>query len=241
MRWPSYSRFRDHSLGAFCGLARRFSLVVLLAALTGPGCNTLRRMSGGAPAGAGFGSGRLTVPDGPTVTQNGSVAAGAQVATSTTRSTVPIPAGSIIELPSPAGAQNARPNAQISPPAHRVTLAAPSTLTAETTTQTATGPTTHAPPAPPSPAELATGAGIRVFYWLAAGLALACVALFYSGHAKAALVAGIGAGGLPLLASSALWLASHAAVAVVAISGALVAAWFFVRNRIAPPAPPPSP
>jgi hypothetical protein len=208
---------------------RRVFLASLLVALAPPSCSTLRRMWPDA------GRGTVSIPAGPTASQAGPIAAGARVSTSITRSSLPIPAGSIVEMPAAPAAQEAQPGPQISTPVAKVTLAAASTLTAETNTQTATGPTTHAPAAPPTPAELATGAGIRIFYWLAAGLAVAAVLLFYAGHGKAAIVAAAGAGGLPLLATSAAWLASHAAVAVVCVCAALVAAWYFVKNRIPDP------
>jgi hypothetical protein len=200
------------------------------------GCATLRGLSG-----TKAGSSRLTVPDGPTAAQVGDAATPAEVSRFNARTSIPLPAGTRIEIPAhkasqtpapaPIGAQPAAPAS----PAAVVTLSAASTLTTETTGQTARAQTTHAPAAPPTPAEIATGQGIRVFYWLAAGLALATVALFYLGHTKAAIVAAAGAASLPLLATSAAWIAMHAAVAIVCTVGALVAAWYFVRNRIPSP------
>lgn len=188
----------------------------------------------------------MTVPDGPTVSQTGDAATPAETARQTVKTSIPLPTGTRIDLSpaTPAGSPEiGLPGASQTPkngPGNvAITLAAPSALSSESVTLSARAQTNHAPPAPPTPAEIATGSGIRLFYWLAAGLAVACIALFYLGHGKAAIIAGIGAGGLPLLASSALWLATHAAVAVVAISGALVAAWFFVRHRVTdnPPTP----
>ena len=117
-------------------------------------------------------------------------------------------------------------------PAATVTLAAPSVLTIETTGETAKAQTTHAPPAPPTPADLAAGQGIRVFFYLAAALALAALALFYFGHTKAGILAIIGAGGLPILAQASANLAAHAATGILVAVAALVAAWYAVRHRI---------
>jgi hypothetical protein len=153
----------------------------------------------------------------------------------TAKASLPLPTGSRVEFPAP-GPINAPAGtpakADSLPFAGVVTLSAPSTLAIDITRQDASAATTHAPAAPPTPAETATGAGIRVFYYLAAALAVAAVVCFYTGHAKAGIVAAAGAGTLPLLAASSAYLATHAAVAVVAVAGTLIAAWFFVRGQI---------
>ena len=85
---------------------------------------------------------------------------------------------------------------------------------------------------PPSPSEVARGVGVRVFYWGGALLGLAACFAGYRGHAKAAVVFGIGALGMPLVANIA---STQAAIVVGGISilvgGTLFAAWHFVRDR----------
>lgn len=200
-----------------------------------PGC--LHRKSGGT----------VTIPSGPVATQTGQdIAAGATVGQTVHRTHLPLPAGSRVEIPAgpttatltgpagPAGAVNATPATQTAAP-FIVTLSAPSTLTQEATTQTASGPTTHAPPPPPTPADQATADGLRLFYYLAAGAALAAFALFWAGYFRAGLVAVLAAGGLPLLAQFSASLASHTAAALAALAAGLVAAWHFLKNRITDP------
>lgn len=212
---------------------RPLTLFPAVLALFLPGC--LHRKTGGT----------VTIPSGPAATQTGQdIAAGATVGQTVHRTQLPLPAGSRIEIPArpaaasvtapngPAGAVNATPETQ-TPAPFVVTLAAPSTLTQEATTQTASGPTTHAPPAPPTPADQATAAGLRLFYYLAAGAALAAFALFWAGYFRAGLVAVLAAGGLPLLAQFSAKVASHTAAALAALAAGLVAAWHFLKSRIA--------
>jgi hypothetical protein len=231
-------------------ISRRFarSLVCAAGLLAAAGCAALPRLPQAA--------GKLTLPTGPAATQSGDAATPARLASSISRATLPIPAGSRVEFPAPAagtpapvfvksGAQDDK-QAGNTAPAAAVTLAGPSSLTLETTRHDATGATTHAPPAPPSPAALAAAAGARLFYYLAAALGVCALALFYFGHGKAAILCVIGAAGLPLLASVSAAAASHAGAAVAAAAAALVAAWFFVRGRLAsneirPPQLPPGP
>lgn len=214
---------------------RPLTLFPAMVALFLPGC--LHRKTGGTVA----------IPNGPAATQTGQdVAAGATVGRTVQRTQLPLPAGSRVEIPAgpaastvtapagPAGAVNALPAAP-APAPFVVTLAAPSTLTQEATTQTASGPTTHAPPAPPTPAQHATAAGLRLFYYIAAGAAMAAFALLYLGYFRAALVAILAAGGLPLLAQFSAAAASHTAAALAALAGGLVAAWHFLKSRIADP------
>lgn len=208
-------------MDVFCEKTRRVFCPVFLAALaaSGAGCSTLLRRVPAQPRS------ELTLPAGPTATQAGDIAAGAKIAARTLETVLPIPAGSIVALTPPDPAAEGKSTAT-------VTLAAASTLTTRETRQEATGATSHAPPAPPTPAELATGAGVRLFYWLAAGSALLAIALFYFGHAKAAIVALAAAAGLPMLAQVSTVIASHTAIAAGAIVIALVAAWEMLKHRV---------
>lgn len=167
---------------------------------------------------------------GPTVSQVGSVAAGAKISIADTVASFVAPGGSTValaaQMPANAhGVANAVPSSVL-------TLASSTPFRVETRTQTAEGPKSFPPPAQPTPADVATGAGIRVFYWVAAGLAVVSVICFYMSHAKAGFVAAVGAGALPLLASFSSFAASHATVGIVAVVFALVAAWYFVRGKI---------
>lgn len=209
-------------MGLFRPLARGVFVAFCLAYCTG--CQTIRRLT--EPPAAG--SARLTLPSGPTAAQSGDAKTPAELSSFKGKASLPIPQGSRVEIPTAAPKESpASPQ-----PAAAVTLAAPSVLTIETTGETARAQTTHAPPAPPTPADLAAGQGIRIFFYLAAALALAALALFYFGHTKAAILAVFGAGGLPMLAQVGANLASHAATGILVGIVALVAAWYFVKHRI---------
>jgi hypothetical protein len=84
-------------------------------------------------------------------------------------------ADTVRTLPIPKGSQIVS-NAE----AHTITVlpAAPTTLTETTRKETATGPQSFQPPAPPTPAEIATGRATLYFqFGIAGGLALALFGL----------------------------------------------------------------
>ena len=212
------------------------SLVV--ATRTAAACAAAFTFAGCATSGnrAGHESGALTIggKNGSNVAQVGPVSAGGKISVADSVSSFIAPAGSTVNLSGEIPG-NARETTKAMPRGEGggvLTLSQPTPFHIASKTQTAEGPKSFAPPAPPSPAEIATGAGIRIFYWVAAALAVVSVVCFYTSHTKAGLVAAAGAGALPLLASFSSFAASHATVGVVAVVCALVVAWYFVRGKI---------
>lgn len=206
-------------------LPRLPAALVLASCAAAAGCIGSKSRNGGLES-AALSAGAK----GPNVSQVGSVAAGAKISVADTVASFVAPGGSTValaaQMPANAGEKLVAVSSNV------LTLSGSTPFKVETHTQTAEGPKSFPPPAQPTPADVATGAGIRVFYWVAAGLAVVSVVCFYMSHAKAGFVAAVGAGALPLLASFSSFAASHATVGIVAIVFALVAAWYFVRGKI---------
>lgn len=161
-----------------------------------------------------------------TITQRGAVAVPAKVSTSTSKASLPVPAGSVVNVHA-ARAEGA-PKAQ---DPVSVTLAGPSVLSVESTSQGVSGPESFAPPAPPSPAALARGEGVRWFYIAGAVSGLLALLAFYMGQPLNGGVLLAGAVGLPAVGN---FLASEWAlrlgIAVACVSLAFVVAWLKLRQ-----------
>lgn len=97
------------------------------------------------------------------VRQAGDVAQPAQVTTQTTKTDVPIPAGSTITIVTPAKTDDKKPDP---------------VLVSTSTTEHVVGPTSFQPSAPPTPSQLADGQ-VKIWFWigLAIGLAAAIFGL----------------------------------------------------------------
>ena len=138
---------------------------------------------------------------------------------------LPVPKGSEISVEPRAPDESAS--------AVRIKLADDSSVKISTRENFATGARSFAPPPPPSPLELAKGSGVKVFYFLAAFLALAAIGLAYVGHGKAAMFAGLGAVGIPAAIE---FFSSGVALAIgtgaVCVAGALFAAWHLMRKKL---------
>lgn len=155
-----------------------------------------------------------------TVASSGSVARPGNVSRVVTSAELPVPVNSTV---------TANPDDPKRPVS--VTLAAPSVLSIRSESDSAVGAVNHEPDRPPTPVAIATASGIRLFYWLAAAFGVAAVVAVWFGYP---VVAGLCVGAcasLPLLAASAAWLASHAAVAFACVSVGLVAGWFILSRR----------
>ncbi len=165
----------------------------------------------------------ITTPSGAHLEQSGAAAVPATVSSAKDTLTLPLPANSAVAITAATATSPARVD---------VSLTAPTVAQITSTREQATAPKSFTPPAPPSPSEIAKGKGIQLFYYIGGALAVAAVAMLYLEHAKAALVAGIGAVAVPGLAVllSSEW-AVRALVACVALSGGLVAAWYFIKSK----------
>lgn len=89
-----------------------------------------------------------------------------------------------------------------------------------------------APPAPPTPADVAEGNGVRYFYLIAAGCTLVALLAAYAGHLKAAGIFGLAAIGIPIL----IHLGQNAALVhfleiTLAVGTTLIVAWYLVENK----------
>jgi hypothetical protein len=165
----------------------------------------------------------ITTPQGTKIEQSGNAETPSHVESGQTTTTVPLSANSQVSIVA------ATPD---KPASVTVTSPAPAPLVQVATLETATAPKAFTPPAPPTPAQLAQGDGVRVFYYLAAGLALLALVLGYAGHVKAAGFAAAGAIGIPFAIHFLNTLAaSFVGVASVCIAGSLFATWFLVKQH----------
>jgi hypothetical protein len=160
---------------------------------------------------------------GPQVDATGPAAAPANV--TRTVQTIPLPAGSKIEVTPPAAPDAPRPAPVV------FSLPAPATVT--TTTETATAPKSYAPPSPAeTAAAAATASGVR-YFWIAGLAALLAAGLAaWSGHYLAAVCLGAAGLALPVLAqfvsrASALGVG----LALAGLAAGLVAAWYVIQRR----------
>ncbi|MDD2764183.1 MAG: hypothetical protein PHE83_09450 [Opitutaceae bacterium] len=162
-----------------------------------------------------------------TVTQSGDVKSPGTVQTVTSTAEIPIPAGSTVTWspPAPPAGQDSTPAA---PGAVAVVVSAPTALRASTVTETVKGPES---PAPPSPAEIAKGEGVRWFYIAGAVAGLAALAAFYFGHPVNGTILLAGAVGLPLVGNfvGSAW-AQRVAIAIFALAAGIGLAWLILRK-----------
>lgn len=96
------------------------------------------------------------------VTQRGPVSVPARAETLTSTATLPLPAGSRVEVSNPApaaapGGGTSQGGALSVPAGLSVTLPEPAVLTVQTVQDRISGPQSFAPPSPPSPVEIAAG------------------------------------------------------------------------------------
>ncbi len=95
----------------------------------------------------------------------------------------------------------------------------------------ARAPRNFSPPAPPSPSDLASGEGVKLFYWLAVGCAVGCVGMLYTQHYKAAGLLALASAGIPfLIRIGQTVFASHLAVGLIVAALTLVIAWELLKN-----------
>lgn len=149
------------------------------------------------------------------VAQSGDVAAPGIVDARTTTTETLIPAGSELSF-DPAGNVTAKPARDV--PLRSVTV-----------TENVTGPVSVAPP---SPADLARGAGVRLFYLGGVALGVLAALAGWRGHLKACACFAAGAVAMPIvgnLVSSTLALIIGGAFLL--IGGTLFAAWHFMRDK----------
>jgi hypothetical protein len=230
MRRTRDSRLCGSSVGAFrlrkTAAQTAFGIVGLTAVIFMTGCASIRSIFRPSPAPDAW---SVKTSGGSSVTTKGGAESPAKLIETRAVSSLPVAAGSTVEV---RGASAGSSGSSVPGPTQLVTLSAPSVLTVESSGTVAESPRSFTPPAPPTPAEIATGKGVRLFYWLAAAFAVAAVASFYTGHFKAGVICAVSAGGLPLLASTSVWLAEHAAVAAGCVAASLVGAWFLLRSKL---------
>lgn len=182
-------------------------LLVAALCLAGLGCQTSPRQVR-APAVT------ITGPAGASLAQSGDAATPAAAETSAGRSALVIPAGTPVAI-APDGVAT-------------FTAAAPVRLAAEFTGFRATGPGAFTPPAPPSPADVARGWGVRAFYLAGLGCALVAGLLLWRGYPLAALATGGAAVALPLVGN----LVSSTAGLVAGAVGLALAAGLVIAYRL---------
>lgn len=97
------------------------------------------------------------------VAQRGAAEVPARAEVATSRASLPLPAGTRVEVapPAPKAAPDSPFISQNLPVT--VTLPAPSVLTVETTAERASAPQAFTPPPPPSPSDLAAGRALWIF------------------------------------------------------------------------------
>jgi len=195
-------------------------LVMLFTALLFVGCATQSRTHAG-----------IDRHGNPTVTQTGGAKEPGKATVTTSKTTLTIPAGSKVEIPSPA--PTTTDGGQVSPPSPVVvTLSQPSELRTETRREAVEGTKTPEPPPPPSPSDLARATGIRWFYF--AGLACAAVAGFcvWRGYPVAAVKCAAAAVAFPLVGNfvSEKWAIVTGGVLLL-LAGAFVVAWKIIAAR----------
>lgn len=224
------SRLHDRHLGRKTAQAKpsRIASAALIVAgfslFVGAGCGTFKSLSMRSTVPEAW---SVKTPGGTSVSSMGGAETPAKLTDTRSVSTLPVPVGSTVALATAPTAEKPSGTPAV------VTLSAPSELRVESSATVAESPRSFAPPAPPTPSAVATGVGVRLFYWLAVGFAVCAVACFYFAHAKAGVICALAAGGLPLLASVSVWLAEHAAVAAGVGALTLVVAWYLVtKNRL---------
>ncbi|MFT3870477.1 MAG: hypothetical protein QM715_18665 [Nibricoccus sp.] len=167
----------------------------------------------------------------PKVTQNGPAENPGRASVEKTVVTVPIPAGSkISQTPAPSvPAATGKPDM-----AAGITIqtSAPTEMRIETTRESVEGATTPKPSPPPSPVEVARGKGVRLFYWIAGGFAIASVVSAVRKYLWAAVCFGAAAlvTVLGVNVVSEEWVIR--AAGVLAVAGVVfVAAWKIIAAR----------
>ncbi len=160
----------------------------------------------------------------------------AKAETLTQRATLPLPAGSRVEVTPRPDTATSIGDAAGGVAAWSVTLPSPSTLSVESVQERATAPQAFEPPAPPSPAETAAG---RARLWLilaaAAGVALGAFGLIRGWDFVAVGGGVVAAGAVAGLALNAVpaWIWPTLA-AGVAVAGTGWAVWWFKLRHASP-------
>jgi hypothetical protein len=196
-------------------------LAALLCCALLSGCATggvLPRIFRPAPASA-----RVTTEHGAAVEQRGVAQVPAKATVTTGTVSVPLPAATAVEIAPKTGSVTFR-------------LDKPTVATVTTRTEHAEAPRAFAPPASPTPSQLAEAGGVRNF-WIAS---LACLALAglsaWRAHFLAAVCFGLAGVALPILArfftSATTWAIG---AVLLAIGGALFVAWHILAPKLNPP------
>lgn len=167
----------------------------------------------------------------PKVTQTGEAKEPGKATVETTVTTLPIPAGSKIEIKSRTFSPASEVNENGST-AGILTLSQPSELRVETRREAVEGAKTPEPRPPPSPVEIARGKGVKWFYGAAVVCAVCAVVAFVRKYFYAGLCFAAGAVAIPLGVNvvSEEWVIRAAGVLVVA-GFAFVAAWKIIAAR----------
>lgn len=173
---------------------------------------------------------KIDLPSGTTLSQSGFAEQPAEVSESDSSASVDLPKGSTIEV---------FPASATLPGKISLKLSANSSLKLGMKTARAVTAKSFAPPKPPTATEIAKAEGIKIFYWLSAGLVLLALFLVWGQHYKAAGIAAGGAVVVPLVGNfvsevSAVWVA----LIFVGMTATLFAAWYFVRGRAISPVEP---
>lgn len=167
----------------------------------------------------------------PVVVQTGEAKTPATANVSTSKTTLTIPAGSKVEIPSPT--PTTTEGGQVTPSAPViVTLSQPSELRTETRREAVEAAKTPEPPSPPSAGDLARATGIRWFYFAGVVCGLAAIASIYFGYAWAAKSLVIAALAFPIVGNlvSSKWAVAVAGVFIFA-AGGFYLAWKILEKR----------
>lgn len=151
------------------------------------------------------------------VDSSGEISRPATASTNDTTATVPIPAGAVVTISTaPQNSPGALPVAVVT--SH---------------SEVATSPVNYPPALPPTPAQVAAGDGVRVFYWIAAGCAVGAIVAIYVAHYLAAGILAGAAALIPFLVHlGETVLASHFAVAAICLSLGLVVAYEILKGKL---------
>lgn len=157
--------------------------------------------------------GDIRTAAGTVLEQSGDVLEPAAVDATRTETGLTAPAGSVVQV-APDGAVS-------------VQVTEPTPVRAAVVREVVTGPRSFAPP---SPAEMAKGAGVRWFYILGAVSGLLAIVSAIRKHVLAAICFGVGAFGMPIVGNlaSSSWAMVVAGITIAAGTVAFVA-WHLIR------------
>ena len=177
----------------------------------------------------------------PTITQTGEAKTPASAKVSTSKTTLQVPAGSVVTVPGalqPGLSRDASVVGNVGrvtpadPPAWSVTLSKPSALVVETRSEAVEGAETPTPPLPPSPVEIARGKGVRWFYFAGVASGVAALVCFWRKYPLAGLKCVAAAIAFPLVGNlvSEKWAVAVGGCLLIA-AGSVVLAWKIIQKR----------